>query len=189
MPHLLPPCSLDELRHCYRLSTRFQTRVTSGEIGNTWKYGGADNTAEMDIRRRWFGFVGGLALSKYLNKPWHEGDPDKWDVRHGYGDVGEVDVRTRSRTWHELSIRTNDTRPAVLIRPDRDWDAHSDTFHNLPRLYAIGWQRPDYVRAHGKPLGQGNVFVVADVHLIDISDIPFTGLHSPLADNCGYARM
>lgn len=155
------------MRECYRLSTLFQKRVVSGEVGNTWKYAGDDAGHMMDIRRRWLGFVGGLSLSKYLDLPWHEGNPSLWDKRHDYGDVGDLDVRTRSKPGYELSIRPNDKRPAVLVKPDKVWDAHADDFHVLPNLFLHGFHLPWYVRLHGDKLFNGNVCVLDDRLLID----------------------
>lgn len=166
MKTALPDITIDASRECYRLAREFQIRVTSGQVGNTWKYSGAAAGDEMDIRRRWQGFVGGRQVAALLHMPWHEGDPGSWDNRGDYGDVGDLDLRTRSRPWYELSIRTMDWRPAMLVKPERDWLIDADDWHVVPPLYLHGFHFPWFVRRHGKKLPGHDVYVLQDSALI-----------------------
>lgn len=72
------------------------------------------------------GAFGECAVAKYLNLHWM-GTVGEWRSC----DVGGlVEVRTRSKDWHDLSIKSSDKdhTPIVLART-----------HNLPRVELVGW--------------------------------------------------
>lgn len=159
--------TLEEQRHNYKLAREFQRKYCGeGGVGNTWDYEGGDDEEEMHIRRRWYGFCGGMLLAEHLSLPWHEGNMDTWNTRHSYGDVGDIDVRTRSSHWHELSTRTMDSRPLVLVKPKVDWDIKAENWYELPDLFVCGFHLPWYISRYGKPLGKKGVFALPDSFLI-----------------------
>ena len=160
--------TIEDRRELWQLSSMFQDFAEKHSIGNTWKYQDGMDDREMHIRRRWFGFCGGFMLSRMLDLPWHEGHEDKWQDRHKYGDVGDLDVRTRSKHWHNLTIRTMDTRPSVLIKPKTEWDIESASWHEIPPLYAAGWHLPWFVRRYGEELPQKGVYALNDALLIPV---------------------
>jgi hypothetical protein len=87
------------------------------------------------------GAAGEMAVSKALDRYW--GAPV--NTFKAGGDVGEVQVRTRSRHDYEL-----------LVRPDdRDADVYVHVTGRVPAFRVHGWlsgqeaKRPEYLRAHG----------------------------------------
>lgn len=87
------------------------------------------------------GAAGELAAAKVLGRYW---DGSVNTFRRG-GDVGDVQVRTRSRHDYELIVRDR----------DRDDDAFVLVTGRAPEFRVVGWIRasaakqPDWMRTHG----------------------------------------
>lgn len=88
------------------------------------------------------GALGELALAKYLGKYW-DGSVNTFKRQ---GDVGQIQVRTRSRDDFEL-----------LVRPDdRDEDIFVLVVGQAPRYRVVGWirgseaKRPEWQQTYGQ---------------------------------------
>ncbi len=87
------------------------------------------------------GAAGELALAKWLGRYW---DGSVNTFQSG-GDVGEIQVRTRSKEDYDLLVRPGDKEDAVFVL----------VIGKAPRFRVVGWirgadaKRPEWLRAYG----------------------------------------
>jgi hypothetical protein len=117
----------------------------------TRRQGVGDRRGDMalQVQHAYVGLAGELAVAAAYGIPWR-GEPDRFK---GTPDVGEWDVRTRTKADYDLPIREGDPdRVVVLVL------AHRIPFMELAGWYRAGEARghPEWVRAI-RPAGSGPV--------------------------------
>jgi hypothetical protein len=143
-------CTPEQLDYCLKKAVeqeRLEEERTMADPTRRQGAGDARGPMEQQIQRAYVGLAGELAVAAAYGIPWR-GEPDRFK---GVPDVGEWDVRTRTRADYDLPIREDDPDRVVILV----------LAHRIPYLEVAGWYRagearrhPEWVRDY-QPVGGG----------------------------------